>query len=113
MRKPGFTVSGSMFDKNGGLYFSNSASKSCGYSSIRNGIWANGNDKKAYLFLSDVCLGKSEITYSSYPYTLDKIKPNMSVWAKAGKSLYNDEYIVYTEQQNWLRYVVEFESIGK
>jgi poly [ADP-ribose] polymerase 2/3/4 len=111
MRKPGFTVAGSMFDKNGGLYFANSASKSCGYTSIGNSAWASGNDKKAYLFLSDVCLGKSEIAYKAYPYTLDKIKPNMSVWAKAGQSLYNDEYIVYTENQNWLRYVIEFETL--
>lgn len=111
MRKPGFTVSGSMFDKNGGLYFANSASKSCGYTSISNSAWSNGNDKKAYLFLSDVCLGKSKIAHQSHPYTLDGIKPHMSVWAKAGASLYNDEYIVYTEQQNWLRYVIEFEQV--
>ena len=113
MRKPGFTVAGSMFDKNGGLYFANSSSKSVGYTSITNSAWSNGNDKKAYLFLSDVCLGKSKIADRSYPYTLDNIKPHMSVWAKAGASLYNDEYIVYTEQQNWLRYVIEFESLGR
>lgn len=111
MRKPGFTVAGSMFDKNGGLYFANSSSKSVGYTSIANSAWSNGNDKKAYLFLSDVCLGKSKIADRAHPYTLDNIKPHMSVWAKAGVSLYNDEYIVYTERQNWLRYVVEFESV--
>ena len=111
MRKPGFTVAGSMFDKNGGLYFANSSSKSVGYTSISNSAWSNGNDKKAYLFLSDVCLGKSKIADRAHPYTLEGIKPHMSVWAKAGVSLYNDEYIVYTEQQNWLRYVVEFESV--
>lgn len=113
MRKPGFTVAGAMFDKNGGLYFANNSSKSCGYTSIANSVWSNGNDKKAYLFLSDVCLGKSKIADRAYPYTLDGIKPHTSVWAKAGTSLYNDEYIVYTEQQNWLRFVVEFESLGR
>ena len=111
MRKPGFTVAGSMFDAAGGLYFANSASKSCGYSSIASGVWSGGEDKKAYLFLSDVCLGRSKEVYSAYPYTPDKIKPNMSVWARAGKSLYNDEYIVYQENQNWLRYIVEFEKV--
>jgi poly [ADP-ribose] polymerase 2/3/4 len=110
MRKPGFTVAGSMFDKNGGLYFANSSSKSVGYTSIANSAWSGGNDKKAYLFLSDVCLGKAKIADRAYPYTLDNIKPHTSVWAKAGTALYNDEYIVYTEQQNWLRYVVEFEK---
>ena len=35
----------------------------------------------------------------------------MSVWAKGGQSgVINDEFIVYTENQNWLRYVIEFES---
>lgn len=111
MRKPGFTVSGSMFDLRGGLYFANSASKSCGYSSIANSAWSGGKDKKAYLFLSDVCLGKSEIAHQSYQYTLEKIKPNMSVWAKAGKQLFNDEYIVFAENQNWLKFVIEFESV--
>jgi poly [ADP-ribose] polymerase len=110
MRKPGFTVAGSMFDKNGALYFANSSSKSSGYTDISGGIWSGGKSKKAYLFLSDVCLGKSTIATRAYPYTLDYIKPNNSVWAKAGQSLYNDEFMVYTENQNWLRYVVEFES---
>jgi poly [ADP-ribose] polymerase len=111
MRKPGFTVAGSMFDKNGGLYFASNASKSIGYSSLSNSVWSGGSDETAYLFLSDVCLGKPKIAHQAHPYTLDKIKPCNSVWAKAGQALYNDEYIVYTEQQNWLRYVVEFENI--
>ena len=78
-----------------------------------NSAWSNGNDKKAYLFLSDVCLGKSKIADRAHPYTLEGIKPHMSVWARAGVSLYNDEYIVYTERQNWLKFVVEFESLGR
>ena len=110
-RKPGFTVSGSMFDRFGALYFANSSTKSCGYSSLRNSAWSKGNDSKAYLFLSDVCLGNSEVAHYAHPYTLDGIKPNMSVWAKAGKSLYNDEYMVYQDNQNWLRYIIEIESI--
>lgn len=110
LRRPGFSVSGSMFDASGALYFANSSGKSCGYASISNAVWSKGNDKKAYLFLSDVCLGNSEIAYRAHPYTIEKIKPNMSVWAKAGQHLYNDEYMVYTTSQNWLRYVVEFEG---
>ena len=31
----------------------------------------------------------------------------IALWAKAGSSVINDEYIVYTEKQNWLRYLVE------
>jgi hypothetical protein len=109
MRKPGFTVAGAMFDRDGGLYFASMASKSCQYTSVDGSYWANGGDKKGYLFLADVALGKQEITMSAHKYTAKSIKPNMSVWAKAGTSLINDEFIVYTEDQDWLRYIIEFE----
>lgn len=108
LRKPGFTVSGSMYDKNGGLYFGFS-SKACNYSSFKNSYWAGGSDKHAYLFVSDVALGKQKIATGAYPYTAAGIYPHMSVWAKGGYSgVVNDEFIVYTEQQNWLRYIIEF-----
>lgn len=115
MRKPGFTVAGSMFDKLGGLYFASQSQKSAGYSSFSRSYWASGNDNKGYLFVSDVALGKQKIATAAYPYTLDGIKPNMSVWAKGSDygirtSLINDEFIVFTEKQNWLRYIIEFES---
>ncbi len=105
-RRPGFSVSGSMFDKNGALYFGHS-SKSCGYSSLSGSYWAKGASNKAFLFVSDVACGKQTIAAKAYPYTLESISPSMSVWAKAGSSVINDEYIVYTEKQNWLRYLVE------
>lgn len=111
MRKPGFSVSGSMYDKVGGLYFASNSTKSAGYTSYSGSIWSGGTAKTAYLFLSDVILGKQEIATYSYPYTKQGIAPAASVWAKAKSGvLYNDEFIVYTEQQNWLRYVVEFEG---
>jgi hypothetical protein len=73
MRKPGFSVSGSAFDAEGGLYFANSASKSCGYTSFSGSIWSGGNQNTGYLFLADVILGKCEIAYNAYPYTKQKI----------------------------------------
>jgi poly [ADP-ribose] polymerase len=111
MRKPGFTVAGAMFDKNGGIY-NGFSSKAINYSSASGSYWSGGSDNKGYLFISDVALGKQKIADRAYPYTLDGIKPHMSVWAKGGitSNLINDEFIVYTEQQNWLRYVVEFET---
>jgi hypothetical protein len=110
MRKPGFTVAGSMYDKNGGLYFGFS-SKSANYSSVSGSYWSGGNDKRGYMFVTDVALGKQTIAKGAYPYTLESIKPNMSVWAKGGYSgVINDEFITYTENQNWLRYIVEFEA---
>lgn len=110
MRKPGFTVAGSMYDKNGGLYFGFS-SKAANYTSASGGFWSGGSDNKGYLFVSDVALGKQQVARGAYPYTLQGIKPCMSVWAKGGYSgVINDEFIVYTEKQNWLRYIVEFET---
>ena len=110
MRKPGFTVAGAMYDSVGGLYFGFS-SKSINYSSVQGSYWGSGTDKSGFLFLSDVALGKQEVAKGSYPYTLEGIKPAMSVWAKGGKSgVINDEFIVFTESQNWLRYVIEFQT---
>jgi poly [ADP-ribose] polymerase len=110
MRKPGFTVAGAMYDKVGGIY-TGFSSKSCNYSSVRGSYWASGSSNVGYLFLTDVALGKQKIATGAYPYTLDGIKPCMSVWAKGGRSgVINDEFIVYTEKQNWLRYVIEFEA---
>lgn len=109
--KPGFTVAGAMYSGgSGGLYFGFST-KAINYSSAAGSYWSNGSDKKGYLFLSDVALGKQKVATGAYPYTAKGIHPHMSVWAKGGYSgVVNDEFIVYTEQQNWLRYVIEFES---
>ena len=92
-RKPGFTVSGAMFDKGSGIYL------------------AKGSSNKGYLFLSDVCLGNQKIASGAYSYDADNIKPNHSVWAKGGgiSKILNDEFIVYTETQHWLKYIVEVE----
>jgi len=110
-RKPGFTVAGSMYDNVGGLYFSNSSTKSINYTSCAGSYWSGGTANKGYMFLTDVALGKQKIAKGPYPYTSDCIKPCMSVWAKGGVSgVINDEFIVYTEKQNWLRYIVEFEA---
>ena len=106
MPRPGFTISGAMFGP--GLYFANSSTKSCGYTSFSGSIWSGGNSNSGYMFLTDVILGKCEIAHSSYQYRRKNISPAISVWAKAGRSLYNDEHIVYTEEQAWLRYIVEF-----
>jgi poly [ADP-ribose] polymerase len=105
--KPGFTFSGAMFSGGAGGIYSGFSTKACGYSSLSGSAWAKGNSDKGYLFLNDVALGKQKIAEHAHPYTLDKIKPCMSVWAKAGKAVINDEFIVFTEEQTWIRYVVE------
>lgn len=107
MRKPGFTVAGAMFDKIGGIYNSSIITKSLQYSSLTGSYWSGGSDSVGYVFLTDVILGKQHIANKPHPYTLDEISPCMSVYAKGGTCVQNDEMIVYTEQQNWLRYVLE------
>lgn len=110
-RKPGFTVAGSLYDDGAGIYFADSASKSINYASSSGSYWSNGTDKKGYLFLTDVVLGKQKIATGPHKYNLNGIFPNMSVWAKGGLSgVINDEFIVFTENQNWLKYVIEFET---
>lgn len=111
MRKPGFTVAGAMYDKNGGIY-TGFSSKAVNYSSASGSYWSGGSDKRGYLFVSDVALGKQTVARGAHPYTLEGIKPSFSVWAKGGgvSGVINDEFIVYTENQNWLRYIVEFEA---
>ena len=110
MRKPGFTVAGAMYDKNGAIY-TGFSSKAINYSSSSGSYWSGGTDKKAYMFLCDVALGKQKIATGPHKYTIEEIKPSMSVWAKGGLSgVINDEFIVFTENQNWLRYIIEFET---
>lgn len=102
------TFHGKMFGS--GLYFAPRAKKSIGYTSVQGSYWQNGQDSCGYLALFDVAVGKS--------YYCDDAQPNMSLrgikskgcdslWAKAGRSLRNDEVIVYTEEQATISYLVE------
>jgi poly [ADP-ribose] polymerase len=110
IRPSGAVVTGAMFDRSGGLYFSTQASKSLNYTSVSTSYWAKGSDKFGYLFITDVCVGNYLVPRGPYGYTLDGIKPNHSVYAIGGKSgVINDEIITYTTHQSSLRMVVEVE----
>lgn len=92
-------IAGKMFDN--GVYGATNSSKSLGYSL---GRWGQGRyGDSAWLFVCDFAMGKIFETYSSCrrPTNHD------SVWAKAGRRLYNDELIVYRDNQVNIKYLLE------
>lgn len=115
IRPSGVAHAGSMYGD--GIYWATNSTKSMNYCDCKGSYYAaGGSNKTAYLFLADVAFGNSKVVGSSHFYSREKIKPNHSVWAKAGGStgLYNDELITYVPtgpgQQHNIRYIIEFET---
>jgi poly [ADP-ribose] polymerase 2/3/4 len=114
IRPSGVAHAGSMYGD--GIYWATNSTKSINYCDVKGSHWAQGSSKTAYLFLADVAFGNQKIAGSSHFYSRESIKPNHSVWAKAGGNtgLYNDELITYTPtgsgQQHNIRYIIEFET---
>lgn len=115
IRPSGVTYNGAIFGP--GNHFASNSTKAVNYSDCKGSYWAQGGSKTAYLFLADVAFGKQKIVHHGHYYTRDNIRPDHSIWAKAGGSLYNDEFITYVNsgkgQQHILRYIIEFESQAK
>lgn len=106
IRPSGVVISGAMY---GNAIYKGFSSKSINYTNIRSSYWANGNDDKAFLFVSDCALGNQFIAKSSGQYSLKSIDPNHSVWAKGGLSgVINDEFMLYRTDQHNIRYLLEF-----
>lgn len=114
IRPSGVAHAGSMYGD--GIYWATNSTKSINYCDVKGSHWAQGSNKTAYLFLADVAFGNSKVVGGSSFYSRSNIRPNHSVWAKAGGNtgLYNDELITYTatgpEQQHRIRYIIEFET---
>lgn len=114
IRPSGVAHAGSMYGD--GIYWATNSTKSINYCDVKGSYWAQGSNKTAYLFLADVAFGNQKIAGGSHFYTKQSIKPNHSVWAKAGGNtgLYNDELITYVPtgsgQQHRIRYIIEFET---
>ena len=87
-----------------GIYSSSMSSKALNYGV---GFWGGRKSKygNAFLFVLNFSMGKTYITYSAQPNGA----PNGydSLWAKPGRSLYNDELVVYKLDQNTIKYMVE------
>ncbi len=97
-----------------GIYWADKFKKSLGYTSHRGSYWANGSSDKAFLSLATVHVGnqlqtkKHEYWHSDLDYKKLKTHGDYdSVFARGGADLINNEYIVYTENQCTIKYLVE------
>lgn len=103
---------GSMFGN--GVYHSKTFKKSLGYTSYHNSYWARGNSSRAFLAINEIYTGNQLVCtrhnseFSSM--TWDRLRKKgdyHSVHAPKGYDLYNDETIVYREDQVSIKYLVE------
>lgn len=102
-------ITGAMFGP--GIYFASQSTKSSQYSCSRFGGTQN-KYPSAFMFVSGVALGKiKEVEHAHYFH--DAPKGYDSVRGVQGRSLLHDEYIVYRENQQELRYIIEFEGKRK
>lgn len=111
IRPSNAVLTGSMFGD--GKYFANKAQKSIGYTSLSGSYWAKGNDRTAMLALYEVHVGKQKIVHTSdsgLNYSRISKEGYHSVWAKAGQSLRNDEFMVYQECQSTIQYLIEIKA---
>lgn len=94
-------IAGKMFGN--GVYGSQTASKSLGYSM---GRWGQGKGDNGWLFVCNFAMGKA---YYPTTYGMSKIPAEYdSCWALPAKTgLYNDELIVYNENQIQIKYLLE------
>lgn len=110
--RPNAVISGKMFGS--GIYFAPKARKSLGYTSLDGSYWVNGNSNCGFMAIFEIHYGNPYITYDNsifnYNFNYSDLK-NLgeydSVHAKAGKSLRNDEIIVYQECQCTIKYLIE------
>lgn len=105
----GVFITGAMFGP--GIYFADQSTKSSQYACARFGGKVNKNDR-AYLFVSDVALGKMHKVDAAH-YFLEPPKGFDSVKGVEGHSLLHNEYIVYKENQQQIRYMIEFTTVSK
>ena len=92
-------IAGKMFGN--GIYGAINSSKSLGYTF---GRWGQGGvGDSGWLFVCSFAMGNTHIAYNS----CNKPSGHDSVWAKAGRGLYNDELIVYRNSQVKVNYLLE------
>ncbi len=116
LRPANAVITGKMFGY--GLYFADKCRKSINYTSLDGSYWARGAQKKAWLALYDVHLGKplqirkheAWCTQLTGERLREKGKDYDSVFAKGGIDLVNNEYIVYDERQCTVRYFLEISA---
>lgn len=115
LRPTNAIINGKMFGY--GLYFAPKARKSVRYTSLRGSTYAHGSSSFGFLSLYEVAYGKPYDVSDNYGCgdmtwnKLQKVAPGCSsLHAHAGKTLMNDEIIVYREDQTTIKYLVELHS---
>lgn len=100
-------VTGRMFGN--GVYGASSSTKSLNYST---GYWGGVSNKypNSFLFITKFAMGKMFETESTHTDGPPRGKGYNSLYAKAGRSLQHDEFIVYNTDQTTLRYLIEFKK---
>ena len=90
------------------IYFACNSTKSMNYcTNFWNRSHTSKNDN-IFLFLSNVRLGKILTVFKSTPSGIPK--GHDSIWAKAGRDLYNDEFVINKLEQHTLTYMVELKK---
>jgi poly [ADP-ribose] polymerase 2/3/4 len=110
--RPNAVITGKMFGE--GIYFAPSAKKSFGYTSANGSYWARGNSNQAFMSLFDVAYGTPYDVYSHgnyHNFNYERLQQTMKgancLHAHAGQILYNDEIVIYKENQITIKYLVE------
>lgn len=110
--RPNASITGKMFGE--GIYFAPSAKKSFGYTSYSGSYWARGTSHQAFMSLFDVAYGKPYDVYTHGDFfrfnyeKLQQVKNGANcLHAHAGQMLYNDEIVIYKENQITVKYLVE------
>jgi poly [ADP-ribose] polymerase 2/3/4 len=98
-------VSGRMFGNH--LYFACNSTKSMNYCT---NFWNRSHSSKnsnIFLFLANVRLGNFLTVHDSTPNGIPS--GHDSIWAKAGRGLYNDEFVIKRFEQHTLTFMVELQ----
>ena len=113
LRPTNAIITGKMFGY--GLYFADKCRKSLNYTSLAGSFWTAGNDKKSFLAIYEVHTGRQLKIENYEPWcaglTYENLKKQNSeadsLFAKGGIDLFNNEFIIYKENQCTIRYLVE------
>lgn len=112
LRPSNVVITGKMFGY--GIYYADKCGKSMGYTSLSGSYWARGNANKAYMALFEVNTGMELRVerHEGWMTSLDEGKLKNkgqydSLFAKGGYDLRNNEYIIYNQNQNTIKYIVE------
>jgi len=95
-----------------GAYHASDYKKSAGYCSIKNGYWSSGSgsisNRKAFIFLNDVILGNPHVV--SRPQGFNKPPVGYhSVIADTKGSFQNEEFVVFSVERFYPRFLIEFD----